>query len=341
MTLENSQIRTLILYHFKKGSKQQEAADDINNVFGEHLTTQKTVSIWYKRFTEGDISVEDVHRSGRPREISDDDISELIIKHPSISTENIAEELNVTPRAVRYSLTRLGYKSKYQKWVPHQLSPDNMKNRIAVCEKLLKRYEKMSFLEQIVTVDEKWVYYKNQSRHRQCLPGQSCGTVARTGLTKSKILLTVFWDCRGVIMYHFLKSGETMNSDVYCDLLDSLNVRLHRERPAVVNRKRLIFHQDNAKPHTSKKTKAKLKQLQWEVLDHPPYSPDIAPTDFHLFRALQNYLDGTELNGSDDCQNEVLSFLLGKPQEFFKSGICKLPKRWSEIIAKKGDYLDD
>src|SRR3954469_23682395 len=41
---------------------------------------------------------------------------------------------------------------------------------------------------------------------------------------------------------------------------------------------------DNARPHTVKMTKEKLQALGWEVLPHPPYSPDLAPSDFHLFR---------------------------------------------------------
>ncbi|KZC11640.1 Histone-lysine N-methyltransferase SETMAR, partial [Dufourea novaeangliae] len=50
-----------------------------------------------------------------------------------------------------------------------------------------------------------------------------------------------------------------------------------------VNRKRIIFHHDNAKPHVSLRITQKLLQLGWKVLNHPPYSPDIAPSDFvHL-----------------------------------------------------------
>jgi len=59
----------------------------------------------------------------------------------------------------------------------------------------------------------------------------------------------------------------------------------------MANRKGVIFHHDNARPHTSKMTLDKLKELKWEILLHPPYSPDIAPSDYHLFRFLQNDLN--------------------------------------------------
>ncbi|KAG5344031.1 SETMR methyltransferase, partial [Acromyrmex charruanus] len=49
---------------------------------------------------------------------------------------------------------------------------------------------------------------------------------------------------------------------------------------------------DNTRPHTSLITRQKLRKLGWEVLMHPPYSPDIAPSDYHLFRSLQTSLNG-------------------------------------------------
>lgn len=73
-------------------------------------------------------------------------------------------------------------------------------------------------------------------------------------------------------------------------------------------------------------------------MGHPP---DIAPTDFHLFKSLQNYLSGAKLTGPEDAKNEVTSFLDSKDQEFFKCGIYKLVERWTDVIANDGDYIDD
>ncbi|GFX21854.1 mariner Mos1 transposase [Trichonephila clavipes] len=66
--------------------------------------------------------------------------------------------------------------------------------------------------------------------------------------------------------------------------------------PALASRKGIVFHHDNAGPHIAMVTQQKLNALGWEVLGHPQYSPDIAPSDYYLFISLRNYL--TEKNAS-------------------------------------------
>jgi hypothetical protein len=43
---------------------------------------------------------------------------------------------------------------------------------------------------------------------------------------------------------------------------------------------------DNARPQTANIPKAAVQELDWKILPHPPYSPDLAPSDYHLFRSL-------------------------------------------------------
>ena len=90
----------------------------------------------------------------------------------------------------------------------------------------------------------------------------------------------------GVLYYELLPENQTINSNNYCSQLDQPKATLDEKHPELVNRKRVIFHQDNTRPHVSLTTRQKLLQLGWEVLIHLPYSPDIAPSDFHLFQSL-------------------------------------------------------
>jgi len=101
------------------------------------------------------------------------------------------------------------------------------------------------------------------------------------------------WDWKGIVHYELLSSNQTINSELYCEL-QRLQQAIERKWPELINRRGVIFHHDNARPYTSVMTRQKLRQLGWEVLMHPPYSPDIAPSDYHLCRSLQNSLNGVK-----------------------------------------------
>ncbi|GFU49760.1 histone-lysine N-methyltransferase SETMAR [Trichonephila clavipes] len=99
-------------------------------------------------------------------------------------------------------------------------------------------------------------------------------------------------DRKGPVYYKLLKQGKIINANLYCNQLDKLNAVIKQKRPALAFRKGIVFHHDNARPHTAMVTHQKLNALGWEVLGHPPYSPGIAPYDYYLFRSMQSYLTG-------------------------------------------------
>ncbi|XP_014480269.1 PREDICTED: histone-lysine N-methyltransferase SETMAR-like, partial [Dinoponera quadriceps] len=107
--------------------------------------------------------------------------------------------------------------------------------------------------------------------------------------------------------------------------------------PELANRRSVVFHQDNARPHMSLVTRQNLWELGWEVLMHPPYSP--APSDYHVFLALQNFLSDKKLASREDCENRLLEFFANKDQDFCERGIMKLLLKWQKIIKQNGAYL--
>ena len=84
---------------------------------------------------------------------------------------------------------------------------------------------------------------------------------------------------------------------------------------------------DNARPHIAKLVKKELETFGWNIIPHPPYSPDIAPTDFHLFRSMQNVLDGKEFENDEEVKSAIFTFSASKPQSFFQNAISALVKR--------------
>ncbi|GFX22647.1 mariner Mos1 transposase [Trichonephila clavipes] len=170
-------------------------------------------------------------------------------------------------------------------------------------------------------------------RHR----GEAAQTVAKPILTDRKVLC-IWWNCKEIIYYELLPYGQKLNSDLYCEQLDRLKLGIDQKWPELANR-RGVFHQDNSRPHTSVVTRQKFWVLGWEVLMHPPYSTKLAPSFYHLFLALQNFLSDKKLGSREDYENLLLEVFTNKDQDFYERGIMKLPLKWQQIIYQNGAYL--
>jgi len=101
----------------------------------------------------------------------------------------------------------------------------------------------------------------------------------------------------------------------------------------------LLLH-DNARLHTARATTEALKTLKFEVLSHPPYSPDLAPSNFHFFPHLKRDLKGTHCTSDDEVKRAVTSWIKQRTPEFFIDGMRKLVLRWEKCIERQGDHVE-
>ena len=155
---------------------------------------------------------------------------------------------------------------------------------------------------------------------------------SKAGIHRKKVLLSVWWDYKGIVYFELLPSNRTINFVVYIEQLTKLNNAVEEKRPELTNRKGVVFHHDNARPHTSLVTRQKLLELDWDVLPHPSYSPDLAPSDYFLLRSLQNSLNGKNFNNDVDIESYLIRFFANKNQKFYERGIMMLPERWQKVI---------
>ena len=104
-------------------------------------------------------------------------------------------------------------------------------------------------------------------------------------------MLCIWWDQLGAVYYELLKSNETITGALYRTQLMRLSQTLEEKCAYYYSRHdKIILLHDNARPHVAAPVKTYLEILKWEVLPHPPYSPDIAPSDYHLFRSMTHGL---------------------------------------------------
>lgn len=335
-------FRHVLLFMFKKGLKAAQAHREICDVYGEGSLTERMCQNWFARFRSGDFNLDDAPRSGRPSEVNDDELLALVENDRHLTTDEIGERLNVDRTTVADHLKRLGMVRNMDIWLPHELTERNLMDRVETCENLLRWNEQSPFLKRLVTGDEKWVVYNNVRCQRSwCHAGEPSQTVAKAGLHPQKVLLCIWWDWKGVLYYELLPQGATINSNVYVAQLTKLKREIRQKRPELINRKGVVFHHDNARPHTSLTTRTRLRGYGWEIMPQPPYSPDIAPSDYHLFRSLQNHLDGQRFDSKEAVQNALDLFFASKSQGFYTTGIMKLPERWQKIVDQNGQYIID
>lgn len=339
MELTREQKRLLMLHEFKLSSKPNAAATArrINEAWGEGTVGERTVRERFVEFKAGNEDLTHKQGAGCPREIERDAVLEAIEETPSLTTRMLAEDFGCSHTAIEDILHDLGKVWKKTRWVPHELTDAQKTKRVNAAQVLLDRQNETPFLaNRLITGDEKWISFKNPDpQHEWRSPGEKTSATPKKDFRHKKAMLCVFWSARGIEYWELLEQGQTVNSEVYCRQLEQLNQRLNRRRRAQV-----VFLDDNAKPHRSKLTNAKINELGWDRVDHPPYSPDLAPSDFHLFRSLQHFLKGKRFENIDEMSEALEEFFDSKDVDFYRRGIMKLPEKWQEVIEVDGEYFD-
>uniref|UniRef100_A0A7I5E8G6 HTH_48 domain-containing protein n=1 Tax=Haemonchus contortus TaxID=6289 RepID=A0A7I5E8G6_HAECO len=144
-------------------------------------------------------------------------------------------------------------------------------------------------------------------------------------------------NCDGMLYYEFLESNTTVTATTYpTQLQEVANAILHKYPKRLET---YLLH-DNARPHVATMwRRQKIQELGWEVLPHPPYSADLAPSDYHLFRALKRHLRDKNFDNQEQLKMEVGNSSSTQPADFWRSGIDKLPVKWMKVIDNNGDYI--
>ena len=123
----------------------------------------------------------------------------------------------------------------------------------------------------------------------------------------------------------YLDKAHTITGTYYADLLRQLRETIKQIRRGKLTRG-VLFHQDNAPALTSTLVMAAIKKYGFQLVEHPVYSPDLAPSDYYLFPEMKKELDGLYFARDDDVMNAVDHFLR---DAFYTVGIRLLRDRWT------------
>jgi histone-lysine N-methyltransferase SETMAR len=156
----------------------------------------------------------------------------------------------------------------------------------------------MSILENIVTMDESAVsFYTPETKQQlmQWLPkGQPGPVKAKVHVTRTKQVVLVFFDSKGLIYTNYVPRGNTVNANYIVEALGTFMKILRKKRPQMVAGD-WLFLWDNAPVHTTAKVTNWLAARNIKLIEHPPYSPDLVPPDYFLFPRVKVELAGLTL----------------------------------------------
>jgi len=250
-------------------------------------------------------------------------VEALVKENRRVTVHEIASHVDMSHGSAHHIVhDALQFRKVSASWVPRQLTAE-LKERADACQELLKRFEAEGdgFLGRIITGNETWVHYHQPETKKASKEWRHTSSPKpkkfRTQPSAGKVMLTVFWDERGVILEHYMPRGNTVTSATYADLLKNhLHPAIKSKRLEVLNTGVLLQH-DNARPHTAHSTAATIQGLSFECLPHPPYSPDLAPSDFHVFRPLKEAMGGKSFRSDEEVQQAVHEWLHSQPKGIF------------------------
>jgi len=149
----------------------------------------------------------------------------------------------------------------------------------------------------------------------------------------------VFWDTEGILFIDYLEKGKTITGEYYSNLLPRLDEKIYEKRSGLQKRK-IIFHQDSAPAHKSVLAMGKLRDLRYELLEHPPHFPDLAPSDFFLFPELRLFLAGQRFSLNQEAIAAVEGYFADLMKNHYRDGIMALELCWNKCISLKADYVE-
>src|SRR5215469_1542251 len=217
------EYRAVIKFLSKEGLAPAAIKQRLDGVYGKASPSYSTVKEWAKQFRLGRESVEDEPREDRPMEVVTEEnirrIEEELLSDRWLKLKKISVRLEISKTTViRIIHEHLHMKKVSARWVPKLLSSIQKEHRSTCCQKILElcRGNQKQVLESIVTGDETMVLYYDPSSKRESMEWRKLGEAPprKAKVTKStkKIMATIFWDCRGILLIDFKEKKTTVNA---------------------------------------------------------------------------------------------------------------------------------
>lgn len=346
--MEKNVYRAYILVRQKMGKPPMEIFNDLKLAYQEDAPSYMTVCRWVTRFKDGSDDIEDEERPGRPITATTPSdikaIADLIESNPYINFEEMEAETSISRGSIFTIIhDHLKFRKVISRWVPHLLNDLQKAKRVESCKYNLAKFNGGQWrLCDVITGDESWIYYRRigrkQSNASWVAPGQPPRTVVRRNRFEPKSMITVFFRTTGPVLIDCMEKGQTINAKYYIkNCLKPAIACVEEQRPSSGAKNIKILH-DNAKPHVAKIVKAHLESVGITIIDHPPYSPDLAPCDFWLFDRIKQQL--TDHEDAESLKSQITEILDSIDTNEYHRAFQKYLERMQLCVNNKGEYFE-
>lgn len=350
MSLNKIEWRSVLKFLKGEGKNPTEIHSQLKKSFGTATPHLSTVYRWFKRLDSVSPQIVDNPTGTRPKTATSsqnvEKVRTVVEKDRRLSIREISKKVKVSIASVFRIVTNiLELSLRCARWIPKLLTPAQKLIRKNACEEniYLHGLDEDFFLGQIVTGDETYIHYSELSTKRetsQWLPkGSRPPLKAIRKVSAKKVMALVFWDRIGILLIHYFRKGATLTGVAYAKILDKLKNCIIRKRGEMWDDGVYLLH-DNASSHSSRVSQSAITDLGFVQLTHPPYSPDLAPSDYFLFSKLKRFLRKRTFNSDKQLETSTSAWLNRQPPQFYNEGISALPNRWNKCIRLRGEYVE-
>ena len=231
-------------------------------------------------------------------------------------------------------------------WVTHLFTDEQKQSQVRLASQVIEKYDKCDprRLEEIVTGDETWIYhFQRDSEAKNKVWVSSEGNrpvIACHCKTSNRMWYAIFFDLKGPVLQIPVSKGSSVTGKFYREsVLTQLVDFYQKRRPCTGVRGIKLLH-DNVPAYKSATVQEYLKECGLDVLDHPPYSPDLSTCDFWLFPRLKEMLAGYHFESRCGIGSAVYRCLQHIPKEDYRAAFRKWVDRCKMCVEADRAYFE-